>query len=183
MGLGPGAGSSCRGSTTAALKDFVGPRDLAVRSCAASGTKFLDLDADGVRDAGEPGLPRFLVWADYDGDGVHDGSEPITQTDLNGNYVLADIRPPSDTYTLREDTILRRSQGTGTAWTCSFPNATTVGGFADRPGGLFGCGWGPFTVSTEPYVTGKDFGNWLPGRLTVRKRLFPPTDTGRFELA
>ena len=47
-------------------QDYVTPKPVSVRTCSASGTKFFDLDADGVRDASEPGIPRFLIWADYD---------------------------------------------------------------------------------------------------------------------
>jgi hypothetical protein len=56
-------------SSNSNMQDYIGPRPLAARSCAASGTKFSDDNANGVRDAGEPGLPRFVVWADYNGDG------------------------------------------------------------------------------------------------------------------
>ena len=59
------------------LQDYIAPVPLIARSCSASGTKFHDLDADGVRDAGEPGLPGFRIWADYDHDGVRDAGEPV----------------------------------------------------------------------------------------------------------
>jgi hypothetical protein len=59
------------------MEDYVAPRALAVRSCAASGTKFHDLNGDGSRDRGEPGLPRWMIWADYDNDGLHDTTEPF----------------------------------------------------------------------------------------------------------
>ena len=42
-----------------------------------------------------------------------------------------------------------------------------------RPGREFPCAWGPFNVNTTPNESGRDFGNWFPARLTVRKRLFP----------
>jgi hypothetical protein len=68
-------------SIHAQMKDYVRPRPLIVRNCAASGTKFLDLDADGTRDEGEPGLPGWFIWADYDGDGVRDADESGRGTD------------------------------------------------------------------------------------------------------
>ena len=64
-----------------------------VRTCAASGTKFFDSNANGVRDDGEPGIPRFVIWADYDHDGVRDDNEPFSVSDNQGHYVIYDIRP------------------------------------------------------------------------------------------
>ena len=100
------------------MQDYVGPAPLETRTCAAAGTKFLDLDADGVRDPGEPGVPRFQIFADYDGDGVHDPIEPFTLTDEQGDYVLDDIRPPGGSYTLREALL---PSATPQDWQCSFP--------------------------------------------------------------
>ena len=143
--------------------------------------KFFDLNANGRRDAGEPGIPRFLVWADYDNDGRRDATEPFTETDDNGRYVLDDIRPPGGSYRLRESLLTRRN-ATATSWVCSFPHAGTPGGFGNGPGGLFGCGWGPIASATTPHAQDRDFGNWLPARLTVEKQLWPAGDPGRFDL-
>ncbi len=84
-------------SVTSQMQDYVAPRALSVRTCAASGTKFFDLDADGERDPGEPGIPRFQIWADYDDDGVLDSGEPFAVSDNQGQYVIFDIRPPDGT--------------------------------------------------------------------------------------
>jgi hypothetical protein len=169
-------------SESSNVQDYLGPKPVSVRTCSASGTKFFDLDADGVRDAGEPGLPRFLIWADYDNDGVRDSKEPFAVTDKRGRYVIDQIRPPSGSYRLREELATSAARRRSTAWRCSFPNAGTQGGFANGPGGLFGCGWGPIAVATSPNVTGRDFGNWVPASLTVEKQLWPSDDAGRFDL-
>jgi hypothetical protein len=166
------------------MQDYVAPRALAVRSCAASGTKFHDLNGDGSRDRGEPGLPRWMIWADYDNDGVHDTTEPFGVTDRAGHYVINDIRPPRGRYWLRE-TLLTRSARTRAARanvTCSYPNADTPGGTGSAPDGMFQCGWGPITVATETWARGRDFGNYVPARLTVKKELSPASDPGRFDL-
>ena len=92
------------------MQDYVAPRALTVRSCSASGTKFHDLNANGQRDAGEPGLPRWMIWADYDDDGVRDANEPFAVTDSEGQYVINDIRPPDGTYTLRETLLTARAR-------------------------------------------------------------------------
>ena len=162
---------------SANMQDYVAPRALALRTCSASGVKFFDSDADGRRDPGERGIPRFLIWADYDDDGVHDPDEPFSVSDNRGRYVINDIRPPDGTYRLREGLLRRRSRALPVAldWTCSHPSTTA-------PGGRFPCAWGPIDVSTTPNATRRDFGNWFPARLTVIKRLFPATDPGRFDL-
>jgi len=171
-------------SISSNMQDYVAPRSLAVRSCTASGTKFFDADADGRRDPGEPGIPRFLIWADYDDDGIRDAVEPFSVSGNRGRYVIHDIRPPDGTYRLRERLLRRRSRGLPVArdWICSYPNATTPGGTGSAPGGRFGCAWGPIGVSSTPNATRRDFGNWFPARLTLTKRLFPASDPGRFDL-
>ena len=162
------------------MDDYVAPVPLSVRTCSASGTKFFDLDADGVRDPGEPGLPRFLIWADYDNDGVRDSTEPFSVTDDDGEYVIDDIRPPTGSYRLRETLATTdRRRSTPSGWACSFPNATTAGGSANGPGGLFGCGWGPITTASTPHATRRDFGDWVPASLTIEKQLWPADDPGR----
>ena len=168
-------------SVDSEMQDYLAPRPLAVRTCAAAGTKFYDLNANGRRDRGEPGIPRFLIWADYNGDGRREANEPFTVTDDHGRYVLENIQPPRGRYTLRE-TLLTPGRAADTSWVCSYPHAGTPGGFAKGSGGLFGCGWGPITAASTPYAQGRDFGNWLPARLTVRKRLWPARDPGRFDL-
>ena len=171
-------------SESANMQDYVAPRGLDLRSCAASGTKFHDLDGDGVREVGEPGLPRWLIWADYDDDGVRDAAEPFGITDNDGQYVINDIRPPDGTYMLRETmpdaTARRRAARAGVL--CSYPNASTQGGTGSAPGGLFHCAWGPITSATTAYARRRDFGNYAPARLTVVKQLEPTTDPGRFDL-
>jgi hypothetical protein len=171
-------------SESSNMQDYVAPRGLNIRTCAASGTKFFDRDADGVRDPEDPGIPRFLVWADYDDDGVRDPNEPFSISDNQGEYVIYNIRPPDGTYTLRE-TVARRSRtaAVGIDWNCSYPHdGTPNGGTGSAPGGRFQCGWGPINVEETPNAEGRDFGNWFPARLTVKKQLEPTTDSGRFNL-
>ncbi len=171
-------------SESSNMQDYVAPRGINLRSCAASGTKFHDLDGDGRRDPGEPGLPNWTIWADYDDDGVMDAAEPFAVTDSEGHYLINDIRPPDGTYMLRETiaarTARRRARSAGV--NCSFPNATTPGGTGSAPGGTFHCAWGPIATATTTYARGRDFGNYQPAHLTVRKELEPSSDPGRFDL-
>ena len=164
-------------SPTSQMQDYVAPARIDLRTCAAEGTKFFDLDADGVRDTGEPGIPGFLIFADYDDDGILDPGEPSTVSDEDGRYVLNDIRRP---YRLREKPALGRRRATGD-WRCSFPNASTPGGFG-TPRPRLSCGWGPIDPDEEPNAKGRDFGNWYPGQLTVTKTLQPAGDPGRFDI-
>ena len=166
------------------MQDYVAPEALKVRTCAASGTKFFDLNANGVRDRDDPGIPRFKIWADYDDDGVHDPGEPFSISDNQGQYVIYEIRPPDGTYRLRETLLTRRarSRAVATDWLCSYPNASTPGATGDAPNGRFGCAWGPIDANRTPYAEGHDFGNWFPARLTLRKEIEPAGDPGRFDL-
>ena len=63
-----------------------------------SGTKFEDLDADGVKDAGEQALAGDVVYVDTNDDGDHDTAEPSTTTDASGDYEFT--RAPG-TYRIR----------------------------------------------------------------------------------
>ena len=168
-------------SEQANMQDYLAPTALPVRTCSASGVKFFDSDADGVRDGDEPGVEHFEVWADYDSDGARDAEEPFAVTDKQGQYVIYDIRPPAGTYTLREKPHAG-SPAVSPNWRCSFPHAGTPGGGAAFPGGQLSCGWGPINVMSTPNATGKDFGNWFPAQLTVEKVLGPAGAPGAFDL-
>ena len=81
-----------------------------------SGMKFEDLDADGVKDAGEPGLAGWTIYVDYDDDGILDANEPSGVTDANGEYSITGINVTSvngNTYKVREVA--------QAGWTNSFP--------------------------------------------------------------
>jgi len=160
------------------MQDYVAPKPIDLRTCAAEGTKFFDLDADGVREENEPGIPGFQIFADYNDNGRLDAGEPSTVSDHDGRYVLGDIR--SSSYRLRERLLLSKRRATND-WQCSFPNADTDGGFGE-PGPGLPCGWGPIDSHEEPNASGRDFGNWYPAQLTVSKALAPASDPGRFDL-
>ncbi|MBN2477183.1 MAG: right-handed parallel beta-helix repeat-containing protein [Pirellulales bacterium] len=64
------------------------------------GTKFHDLDDDGVWGEGEPALEGWTVYIDLDHDGQRDDGEPSAVTDAQGEYVLSEL--PSGTYTVAE---------------------------------------------------------------------------------
>jgi uncharacterized repeat protein (TIGR01451 family) len=175
--------SNSSDSAESAMKDWVKPRPLTVRTCSAAGTKFWDRNADGDRDPEEdPPLANWLIWADYNPfNGVRDPNEPFAITDEHGEYVINDIRPGGDgTYMLRETLLgsARLRRLISNAWRCSAP--TTTG-----PGGAFPCAHGPINVNETPYAQGRDFGNWLPARITVEKEHFPPEPPealGRFQI-
>src|SRR5918998_5189017 len=157
-------------SDSSNLDDYIAPRPLLVRNCSAAGTKFHDLDADGTKDAGEPGLAGFRMWADYDNDGVLDDGEPSAVTDANGAYTITNIKDPSGAYSIREQ--LAAGGGTG-GWTCSYPATTgSGGGFACAHTGIDG--------TATPNVSGKDFGNFKPAVVTVEKQTAPDGAAGSF---
>lgn len=111
---------------------------------AISGVKYEDLNANGVRDPGEPGLAGWTIKLSYDGNHV-----ASTTTGAGGAYSFrldADSLPVGGgTYTLEEES----RQG----WHQSqAPGAVTV----------------PYGAGDSTFG-GNDFGNWRPAKITGHK--------------
>ena len=130
-------------------------------------TRGFDLDANGRRDRGEPGIPRFLIWADYNHDGQRQANEPFSVTDNRGRYVIPDVSsPPAATHAARDapnaQPRARHRLGLLIS-TRRHPRR-----LCQRPRGPVRLGWGPIAGTGTPYAQGRDFGDWLPAQLTVR---------------
>ncbi len=119
-----------------------------------SGTKFNDLNANGVRDAGEPGLPGWLIraYVDENGNGIKDAGDNtiggFAVTNALGNYSMSLI---AGKY------IVCETQQAG--WTQSYPANVACAGFG---------GWG-ITLAPGDHDTGNDFGNWQKATKTGMK--------------
>ena len=95
-------------SPSASLQDLVGPvPDLLVRNCTISGTKYHDVDADGVIDPGEPTIAGWKLYIDSDNDNALDPGEPTTLTDANGNYTFTVLDPHAPAPSARRPTPTR----------------------------------------------------------------------------
>jgi CSLREA domain-containing protein len=66
------------------------------------GTVFDDVEANGIRDATDPGLEGWLVYLDLSGNGQLDADEPQTLTDSLGNYQFENL-PGYANYLVRVD--------------------------------------------------------------------------------
>jgi large repetitive protein len=64
------------------------------------GVKWQDVDGDGIRDVGEPGLADWTIYLDQSGNGQFDSGERSTLTDAQGQYVFSDL--PPGTYRVAE---------------------------------------------------------------------------------
>ena len=111
-----------------------------------TGMKFDDLNANGVKDAGEPGLPGWTInaFVDVNGNGTKDAADTVIaasdMTNAGGVYTLS-LNPGS--YVVCE------VQQSG--WIQSFPANTACGAAAG--------GWGITLISGQRDVD-NDFGNW-----------------------
>lgn len=65
-----------------------------------SGIKFEDINGNGTRDAGEPGLGGVTIYVDSNTNGVLDGGEPFAVTAPDGTYTI--VGPAARQETLRE---------------------------------------------------------------------------------
>lgn len=72
------------------------PAPPPVQTGSVSGVVFEDLNQDGVRDDGEPGVGGKVVWADANSNGVLDASEASTTTAADGSYTLGGLQAGVD---------------------------------------------------------------------------------------
>ncbi|WP_218653149.1 ELWxxDGT repeat protein [Nostoc sp. TCL26-01] len=87
------------------------------------GMKWNDIDGDGVKDTGEPGLQGWTIYLDSNSNGQLDNGEISTTTDANGNYQFTNLRP--GIYTVAE------VQQPG--WKQTFPGTSITTTNADIP--------------------------------------------------
>jgi hypothetical protein len=146
-------------SLSSALQDTVQPVPIVLRSCTISGTKFHDLNANGVQDAGEPGLAGWRMYVDTNDNGVLDPGEPVATTAADGSYTIDNV--PAGTHTVREAPPV----GDSSTWYCSTPSPKGTPA-AD-------CNQTGVAVSNGSNVTGVDFGNYQKAKLTVAKQTVP----------
>lgn len=66
----------------------------------ASGFKWLDLNADGIRDVNEPGLAGVYIYLDLDGDDRPDIGEPASISGADGSFSLTP--PRAGSFAIRE---------------------------------------------------------------------------------
>lgn len=81
-----------------------------------SGVKFNDLDGDGIRQSGEPGLEDWTIFLDANDDGALGPGETSTTTNLYGSYSFGSLA--AGTYLVREV----QQEG----WTQTSANVVTV---------------------------------------------------------
>ena len=149
---------ACRLVETVADHDELTGRDFAIaRAASIGGSVFDDRDADGDRDATDPGREGIVVWVDLDDDGTIDDGEPQATTDAAGDYVIAGIGP--GTWTVR---IVA-----GDGWTCSAPSECSD----------------TLTITSGQTLAGADFATWTAGddrrRALRRRRRRRPAARGR----
>src|SRR5919109_729264 len=106
-------------SNSAQLDDLVSPVPLILRNCTIGGTKYHDIDADGVIDPGEPTIAGWKLYIDANNNNQLDAGEPTTLTDANGDYVFTNVA--AGTHTIREAPDSEQAAGLK-GYFCSFPS-------------------------------------------------------------
>ncbi|WP_170319296.1 MSCRAMM family protein [Polyangium spumosum] len=115
------------------------------QTATAAGVKFHDLNANGMREANEPGLAGWTIYVDKDKSGTLSAGDLSAVTDANGEYKIENI--PPGYWGVLEDL--------QTGWTCSHPAS---GSYMK-------------TFSAKQAVYGLDFGNWTRGSKSGTKYL------------
>lgn len=67
---------------------------------SVTGSVFNDLNGDGLRQAGEQGIPGIRVYVDLNGNRSYDAGEPSVFTDAAGNYTISGLNAGG--YVVRE---------------------------------------------------------------------------------
>ena len=155
-------------SANSGLVDYTTSVGALARNCTISGTKWSDLDADGVRDAGEPGIANYVVYIDANHNNAFDPGEPTATTDAEGEYVFENVA--NGTYEVREAPDSEQITA-NRGLTCTFPNIPVEG-----------CENDATITPADQNDDGNDFGNAGQGTITVVKDLNPSSDTGLFNL-
>ncbi len=110
-----------------------------------SGVKFEDLNANGIKEAGEPGLANWTIYVDVNDDGQLNPGEPSANTTSTGAYTINGIM--AGTWKVRE-----KAPAGETGWNCSLPATSDA--------------YGPYILETFAWGTSypdNNFGNWKPG--------------------
>ena len=125
--------------------------EVGATSSSISGTKWRDINGNGERDEGEPGLPGWLIFLDLNNDGLFndegdedgpDQAEPFVITSEDGTYEFANL--VSGSYKVREE-IAPENPDTMNPWIQTFP--------------LFPIDFHDVTLGINEDETGIDFGN------------------------
>ncbi len=74
--------------------------DTAIPTGEIRGSKWDDLNQDGIRDLNEPGLEGWVIFIDENRNRRREPDEKFVITDANGDYVFENMRP--GTYTISE---------------------------------------------------------------------------------
>ncbi|WP_413173601.1 S8 family serine peptidase [Anabaena azotica] len=90
------------------------------------GTKWHDLNANGIKESGETGLSGWVVFIDGNNNNQLDTGETSTTTDINGNYAFTNLN--AGTYIIREVSQVNWQTSTpiGNAYTVDLTNGSTV---------------------------------------------------------
>lgn len=76
---------------------FAGAKE---ENLSISGTKFLDIDSNGIKTPSEPGLAGYTIYWDANNNARWDATEDQVSTDENGRYIFSNLS--SGTYIIRE---------------------------------------------------------------------------------
>jgi hypothetical protein len=141
-GFNCSAPSPCSYSLNLSSGDSIGGKDFGTWATPglgdAAGTIFEDLNADGIEDAGEPGVAGFIVFVDLDANGILDVSEPSAVSDATGNYDIANVPAGFGT-------IHAVMPG---AWTCTTPVPCSYLHLFAASGNSTGNDFGVFTTAS-----------------------------------
>jgi subtilisin family serine protease len=110
------------------------------------GIKWNDLNQDGIRDEGEPGLAGWTIYLDGDNNGTLDEGERSATTNANGEYIFPLLLP--GTYTVAEVLQLgwEQTHPMGGTYTVEVAESQTVsdinfGNFLAYPAEISGIKW------------------------------------------
>jgi CSLREA domain-containing protein len=164
---GLGGGETWYWSVQSVDTSFVGSAwasQATTETGGVSGMKYADVDGDGSKDTGEPGLEGWRIYVDLDQDGQLDPGEPYDDTDANGDYAISGV--PAGTRRIAE---VQQDGWTPTAPASGWQNVsvpaggTAVAHFGNQPAAI------DLVVSLD---IDEDDGNYSANDLSLREALY-----------
>lgn len=150
-------------------RDFLDTNNISLLSSVGDRV-WLDLNNNGLQDAGEPGISGVRVYLDGNSNGVLDLGEPFADTDGSGNYLLSNLVAGTYAVTIQTSTLPANHFSTFDLDGVMSPHVASVALSAGQNRTDVDFGYAPVndaTIFGKVYLDTNANGQWDVGELGV----------------